>query len=198
MNIILKIRSIRKRASDRLLMIMAKSAFKSIGNGCVFHPSNSSLDYHHISLGDEVLIGHGARFWATESAITIGSHVTFAPSVSIIAGNHRFDIPGKWITQYQVKDKRPVDDLPVVIENDVWVGTNVTILNGVHIGRGAIVAAGAVVNKEVPPYSIVGGVPAKVIGVRFSKEEIVEHERMLYAESERLSAVQLQHITKYR
>lgn len=60
----------------------------------------------------------------------------------------------------------------VVIGNDVWIGSNVLLLPGVHIGDGAIVAAGAVVTKDVSPYSIVGGVPAKEIKKRFSEEEI--------------------------
>ena len=60
----------------------------------------------------------------------------------------------------------------IVVEDDVWIGYRVLILSGVHIGQGAIVAAGAVVTKDVPPYAVVGGVPAKVIKYRFSKEMI--------------------------
>jgi serine acetyltransferase len=60
----------------------------------------------------------------------------------------------------------------VVIEDNVWIGENACIMSGVHIGQGAVVAAGSVVNKDVPPYSIVGGVPAKVIKYRFEPEMI--------------------------
>lgn len=59
-------------------------------------------------------------------------------------------------------------------------------MQGAHIGRGAIVAAGAVVTKKVPPYAVVGGVPAKVIGFKYTPEEIIEHEKILYPEEERL------------
>ena len=72
-----------------------------------------------------------------------------------------------------------VYDQPVVIEDDVWCGANVTILKGVTIGRGSVVAAGAVVTKSFPPYSIIGGIPAKLLKMRFTEEEIMEHERML-------------------
>ena len=179
---------------DRILMLLAKSSFKRIGKNCVFHPSNSSIYYRNISLGHDVFIGDNVRLWCTESSITIGNYVTLAPNVTIIAGNHRFNIPGKWITQYSITDKRPEDDLPVEIGNDVWVGTNVTILNGVKVGRGAIVAAGAVVNNEVKPYTIVGGLPAKTIGYRFTIDQIETHERLLYPESERYTRDQLEKI----
>lgn len=79
----------------------------------------------------------------------------------------------------------------MIIEKDVWIGANVTILAGVHVGRGATIAAGAVVNKDIPPYSIVGGVPAKVIKYYWTKEQILKHERELYPENERLSDEQL-------
>ena len=67
----------------------------------------------------------------------------------------------------------------MVIEDDVWCGANVTILKGVTIGRGSIVAAGAVVTHSFPPYSVIGGVPAKLLKMRFTPEEIVEHEKRL-------------------
>lgn len=76
-------------------------------------------------------------------------------------------------------DKLPVNDAPVVIEDDVWAGANVTILKGVTIGRGSVIAAGAVVTKSCPPYSIIGGVPARVIRTRFTPEQIKQHEEML-------------------
>ena len=66
-----------------------------------------------------------------------------------------------------------------------------TLLSGVHIGRGAIVAAGAVVSKDVPPYSIVGGIPARIIKFRWTIEEILEHEHILYPEEERLAKYEL-------
>ena len=77
-------------------------------------------------------------------------------------------------------EKLPNNDLPVVIEDDVWCGANVTILKGVTIGHGSIVAAGAVVTKSFPPYSIIGGVPAKLIKKRLSDGEAEENDKKLY------------------
>ncbi len=68
----------------------------------------------------------------------------------------------------------------VIIEDDVWVGFGAIILSGVKIGKGAIIAAGSVVIKDVEPYSIVGGNPAQFIKYRFNKEEINRHEKKLY------------------
>lgn len=76
-------------------------------------------------------------------------------------------------------EKIPQNDAAVVIEDDVWCGANVTILKGVIIGRGSVIAAGAVVTKSCPPYSIIGGVPAKIIKKRFTPDEIAIHEGIL-------------------
>ena len=77
-------------------------------------------------------------------------------------------------------------DIDIIIENDVWIGNNVTLLSGVHVGRGANVGTSAVVRNSVPPYAIVIGNPAKVIGFCFTPDEIIEHEKELYPEGERL------------
>ena len=79
----------------------------------------------------------------------------------------------------------------VVIGDDVRIGAFVTLLPGVHIGRGAIIGAGTVLRNDVPPYAIVSGNPAKVIGFRMNPVDILEHEVMLYPKSERLSEDEL-------
>ena len=85
-------------------------------------------------------------------------------------------------------------DKDIVVENDVWIGCNVTLLAGVTVGRGAIIAAGAVVSKDVPPYAIAGGVPAKVIRFKWTVDQILEHESKLYPENERFSKEYLEQI----
>ena len=75
----------------------------------------------------------------------------------------------------------------VIVGEDAHIGANVTILCGVTIGRGCIVGAGTVIRKSTPPYSIIVGNPAKVVKFVFTPEEIVEHEKNLYQEKERLS-----------
>lgn len=85
-------------------------------------------------------------------------------------------------------------DKDVIVEEDVWIGCNVTLLAGVTIGRGTTIAAGAVVAKSMPPYCVCGGVPAKVIKFYWSVDEILEHEAKLYPEEERYTREQLEEI----
>lgn len=81
-----------------------------------------------------------------------------------------------------MKNEEALSNGNIIINDDVWIGYGATILSGVHIGQGAIVAAGSVVTKDVPPYAIVGGVPAKVIKYRFSPEMITELLKVDYSQ----------------
>lgn len=111
------------------------------------------------AVGD-VLIGDHTRIGIHNTIIgpvTIGHHVNLAQGITVTALNHNFSDLNKRI------DEQGISTQPVTISDDVWIGANAVILPGVTIGQHAVVAAGAVVTKDVPPYSIVAGVPAKVI-----------------------------------
>ena len=106
----------------------------------------------------------------------IGDFCSIAPKVSFILSadhyiNHisTFPYKAKFINSLELES---ISKGNIEIEDDVWIGYGATIMSGVHIGQGAIVAAGAVVSKDVPPYAIVGGVPAKIIKFRFNPEQI--------------------------
>ena len=110
--------------------------------------------------------------------VSIGAYTMLAHEVSIQGGDHRIDIPGIPIC-FSGRPEMP----ETIIEDDVWIGHRAIIIAGVRIGRGAIVGAGAVVTKDVPAYTIVGGVPAKPIGVRFpNPKDRAIHEAMLNSE----------------
>ena len=108
-----------------------------------------------------------------------------AQGLTIITGNHV-----RSLYQYfreGLNDKSRDTNKDVVIEEDVWIGANVTINSGVTIGRGANVGSGSVIRDIVPPYAIVLGNPARVVGFCFTPEEVIEREKALYPEDERLS-----------
>lgn len=148
------------------------------GKGVYFRPYNSDFrGLNNLSIGDYTSIPKGATFFCTEAPLIIGKKVIFGPKPTIVTGDHRIDVIGKYMRD--VYEKLPENDKAVIIEDDVWIGANVVILKGVRIGRGSVVAAGSIVNKSFPPYSIIGGVPAKFIRRRFTDEEIVMHEKKL-------------------
>jgi acetyltransferase-like isoleucine patch superfamily enzyme len=134
-----------------------------------------------VRVGDDTVIGPGAYISAVNSHVQIGKKVMLSPFVSIIAGNHNTSVVGRFMRD--VEEKRPEDDEPVSIGDDVWLGTRCIILKGVDVGRGAIVAAGAVVTEDVPPYAVVAGVPARTVRMRFDARTVAEHELLLYGET---------------
>ena len=158
-----------------------KRQMKHCGRGVYFRPMSSDIKgIENLSVGDGTSIPKGSTFYCTDAPLTIGRKVIFGPNPTIITGDHRIDILGKFIIDVTAEEKLPENDQPVVIEDDVWTGANVTILKGVTIGHGSVIAAGAVVTQSFPPYSIIGGVPAKLLKMRFTEEEIRENDRLLY------------------
>lgn len=147
------------------------------GKGSVIHRSvrMDTPPYRKFSLGDhsviesfccinnavgDVVIGHHTRVGLHNTIIgpvAIGNHVNLAQGITVTALNHNFSDANKRI------DEQGVTTTPVVIEDDIWIGANAVILPGVTIGSHSVVAAGAVVTKDVPPHSLVAGVPAKII-----------------------------------
>ena len=116
-----------------------------------------------------------------------------AERLTVHTGNHA-RIVGKFVTDITEANKPLGYDKDVIVEEDVWIGCNVTLLSGVTIGRGTTVAAGAVVSKSMPPYCICGGVPAKFIKFYWTIEQILEHEAKLYPENECYTREQLEEI----
>jgi acetyltransferase-like isoleucine patch superfamily enzyme len=115
------------------------SGFFRVGQGCLLQP------YATMNAG---------------GGITIGNHVLCGQMVSIHAGNHVFSDPRRLISEQGITHKG------VVIEDDCWIGAKVAILDGVTIGRGSVIGAGAVVTRSLPPFSVAAGNPARIIRVR--------------------------------
>jgi len=131
----------------------------------------------NISFGDDVTVGTNSCFLSSDAKLRIGNKVLFGPHVYIVTGNHQVNQIGEYITD--VRKKTECCDADVIIEDDVWIGAGTIILKGVTIGRGSVIGAGSVVTKSTAPYSISAGNPCKMIKMRFSEEEIIEHEKIL-------------------
>lgn len=151
--------------------------YQHLGKHSVIHHSvrMDTPPYRKFSLGDysvvesfscinnavgDVVIGNHTRIGLHNTVIgpvTIGNHVNLAQGITVTALNHNFENPDKRI------DEQGVSTNPVTIGDDIWIGANAVILPGVSIGNHSVVAAGAVVTKDVPPHSLVAGVPAKII-----------------------------------
>lgn len=166
---------------DKILSIFYRKTMKCCGPKVYLRPSSSDFKgLQNLSVGGGTSIPKGSIIYCTKAPCTIGQNVIFGPKPTIITGDHRIDFVGMFIIDVSDDEKLPENDLPIVIEDDVWCGANVTILKGVTIGHGSVVAVGAVVTKSFLPYSIIGGVPAKLIKMRFDNEDIKRNDEILY------------------
>lgn len=136
-----------------------------LAGGSDIHPS--------LRMGAYGYVGPGATI---PPRVTMGNYVMIGPELLVTGNDHRIDEPGTAI----IFSGRPEPD-ELVIGNDVWIGARVTLMRRIRIGNGAVVAAGSVVTKDVPPYAIVGGVPARPIRQRFDQTQIAAHEAYLAA-----------------
>ena len=140
-------------------------------------------------------------YQGSESRVTIGQFCSISPRVRIVLGGRH---PAEWVSTYPFRvkwglpeafqDGMPATKGDVRIGSDVWIGTEAMILSGVEIGHGAIVAARSVVTRDVRPYAIVAGVPAREIALRHSEEQIAQLLRIAWwdwDEDEILAAVPL-------
>jgi acetyltransferase-like isoleucine patch superfamily enzyme len=135
--------------------------------------------HNYIVLGNDVGIGNNCCFLCDT---IIGNKVAIAGNVAFLnSDDHNYRIIGKMMW-----DSGRGDKYKIIVEDDVWIGYGAIILSPAVIGKGSIVAAGSIVTKNVSPYSIVGGNPAKVIKSRFSLEEIIKHEQILKTNNELL------------
>lgn len=176
---------------DQFWSFFMKKAMGNCGENVMIKPSTSVFKgIENFYFEGDLKIARYAIIYSTEAKVIIGKKVDIAPNLKIITGNHRIDKVGYFMFDANYS-KRPEDDKDVIIEGDAWLGINVTILSGVSIGRGSVISAGAVVTKSCPPYSILVGVPAKVLKFRFTIEEILEHEKALYPKEKRFTREEL-------
>jgi len=128
-----------------------------IGRGSSIHMGATFYSPSNISIGEDTIVGERVVLDGRDKLI-IGNHVAIASEVMIYNSEHNIN-----------DDNFQAIEAPVVIDDYVFIGPRAIILPGVEIGKGAVIAAGGVVTKDVPPFAVVGGVPAKIIGERKNK-----------------------------
>lgn len=165
------------------LAVLGKSSFLTCGRDLHVGKGTRLWAPKRLSIGDCVYIGKQVHI---EANCRIGSYCLIANHVAIVGRHdHNFSAVGfpvrfsPWVGSLRFPSEYA--DEEAVIEDDVWLGYGTVVLTGVTVGRGSVVAAGSVVTRDIPPYSIAAGVPAKVIGKRFEDQgTIARHEAAIF------------------
>lgn len=148
---------------------LIRSKLKNVGKNFRLGYESTILTPQSFSIGENFFTGPYSYFSTNkETFVVIGDDVMFGPHCKMFGGNHNTSWAGG-----------PMNIAPpkgpgrgIVIEDDVWIGAGVTLLDGAFISEGAVIAAGAVVNNKIPPYCIAGGIPARPIRVRLAAHEL--------------------------
>lgn len=169
-----EIEGLPKRLLRRLLLPVIRAVWRPLELGEGFQwglplslPANAARIGRYVYVG-----GHGTIM----GPVIIGDFCMISSHVRIIGQDHRIDIVGGATRLEFPHRARPT----TVLEADVWIGQGALLMEGVRIGRGAVVAAGAIVTRDVAPYAIVAGTPARVVRMRFSAEQISTHDLALF------------------
>lgn len=151
---------------------LLKTKYRGVKVGKGFHVAwKVTMHGNNLIAGDYVYIG---PYTEISPKVIIGNYTSISSYVVFTGSDHRYDKPGTPIRY----SGRPAS-VETNVGDDVLIGHGVTIMRGISIGNGAVIGSGAVVTKDVPPYAVVGGIPARIINYRFDKEGIKVHEAML-------------------
>ncbi len=161
------------------------------GNNVIIDPSVDIIGMHNLYMYDNTKLFGKSIIFCTRAKFIMMKNSGAASGLTVVTGNH-MSVVGRWTTEITDKDKDNLTegkshDKDVIVSEDVWIASNVTLLMGITIGRGAIIGSGSICRNNIPPYAIVIGNPAKVVGFKFTPNEIIEHEKVLYPIEERLS-----------
>lgn len=162
-----------------------RKAFGYFGSTALLKTPAMITNPANVFLYEDIYVREGLTIINDSGKVVIKKYTGIAPDCTIVTGNHTptVGVPQRLGGPCHINDK----EKGVTIEEGVWIGTRVTFLSGAHVGRGAVIGAQSLVNKEIPPYAVAVGAPAKIIASVFSIEQIMEHERRLYKPEERLS-----------
>lgn len=173
---------IKKIKVFRCKLLLKRHKKITLGNNSTFGRGTIVWAPNKMVIGDNVYIG---KYCTIQADIEMGNNIEIANNVGLIGKyDHDYSKVGisikdaPWIgdSTYDFKGKGQ----KIVIEDDVWIGYGSVVFTGVHIHRGAIIAAGSIVTHDVPAYAMVAGNTARIKGYRFTEDQIEEHEKILY------------------
>lgn len=170
-----------------------KWSFGKLGR-CSVIGKNSDLVPQNMYIDDFCFIQNRVNFISNKGKLFVGKYSVISSGCIIVPGSHilTVGVPFYLATTDHIND----EEGSIIIEEDCWIGAGCILLPKCHIGRGAVIGAGCVVKKNIPPYAVVVGVPARIIGSKFSLEEILLHEIELYNKEERLTREELEVLFK--
>ena len=177
----------KKRKIERLKRKLGKRGCHTV----VAYPFNATSP-ERVYLDDYAEVLNHAEIINPIGGFYVGRYTTISTHLTVVTDNHTptvgvpFSLTGTLHINEKTKD--------VVVGDDCWLGTNVTLLPGANIGRGSVVGANTLCNKITPPYAVLVGIPAKIVGVKFTLEQIIKHEQHIYPKEERLTREELERL----
>lgn len=180
-----------KNKIDKLFHIDRRSEYGYMSKDAFLAPDVLLFSKKNLYMYENTSIPEGALILNPRSKFIMKRGSFSSYNLCVCPGNH-MPVVGMWkhnVTD-AIKDQLDKEgkfDRDIIVEEDVWLGINVTLLNGAHIGRGCIVGAGCVISGEWPPYMVIAGNPARIIKPVFPLDDIIRHEEKLYTPEDRIS-----------
>ncbi|MCI1710755.1 MAG: hypothetical protein LKM39_10980 [Chiayiivirga sp.] len=162
-----------RRLEWRVRDAALRTRFGRVGSDFVFDPVSSRfVTPNSLSVGDDCFINAGAHI---SGDVELGNRVLLGPDVKLLSGQHLFSLPGHHPRFLRASHESPEHIARLVVEDDVWIGAAVVVVGGVTVGSGSVVGAGAVVSRDIPPYVVAVGVPAKPVRRIFDDSTLRKH-----------------------
>lgn len=180
------------RLNNRFYGYCLKKDLGFCGKNVVLHKPNICSKPVNMFLYDNTSIMKNWLLLSDTGKFIMKEHSIASANLVVITGNHNRVI--EHTLQDSIANRLADEEKDVICEEEVWLGSNVVLLPGVTIGRGATVAAGSVINRDLPPYTLCAGVPARVKKVYWTEEQILKHEELVYAPEKRMTQEEIKAI----
>lgn len=172
------------RINNRIFGYFLRHSLGYCGKNVVLHRPNVCSNPGNMYLYDNTSIMKNWTLLSDTGKFIMKEHCIASTNLVVITGNHNRLV--EHTLQDSIANRLADEEKDVILENEVWLGTNVTLLPGITIGRGTTVAAGSVVNCDLPPYTLCAGIPAKVKKIYWTEEQIIKHEKCVYEPEKRI------------